>query len=516
MIGAAGAPQEGRRSFKKILVANRGEITVRIIRACRELDIPVVVIYSDADRTALHVRYADEAYPIGPAPSVESYLCAERIIEVALRAGADAIHPGYGFLSENARFAHRCAEEGLAFIGPSPEAMEAMGDKVQARRRMEDAGVPLVPGTPALADPEQARALIASIGYPVVLKPSAGGGGKGMRVVREESELAEALEGARSEARSSFGDDTVYAERYIANPRHVEIQVLADTHGHTVHLFERECSVQRRHQKIIEEAPSPFIGETTRQAMGAAAVRAAASVAYAGAGTVEFLVDGDERFYFLEMNTRLQVEHAVTELITGIDLVKMQLAVASGDELPFGQADISRDGAAIECRIYAEDPDQDFLPSPGRITALRAPGGPGVRDDIGVYEGYEVPIYYDPLLSKLAAWGRDRHEAIGRMRRALSEYVVEGIETNIPFHQRILRHPDFLSGDVDTHFVDERFLPSESVRPLLHGERALIAAAVLAYEQDEEAARMAMGSGGGDAASAWRRAGRWAGLRRWA
>jgi acetyl-CoA carboxylase, biotin carboxylase subunit len=501
--------------FKKILVANRGEITVRIIRACRELDIPVVVIYSDADRTALHVRYADEAYPIGPAPSVESYLCAERIIEVALKAGADAIHPGYGFLSENARFARRCAEVGLAFIGPSPEAMEAMGDKVAARRRMEAAGVALVPGTPPLTDADQARALIAPIGYPVVLKPSAGGGGKGMRVVHEESELAAALEGARSEARSSFGDDTVYAERYIANPRHIEIQVLADDHGHTVHLFERECSIQRRHQKIIEEAPSPFISEATRQAMGAAAVKAAASVAYAGAGTIEFLVDSDQRFYFLEMNTRLQVEHAVTEMITGIDLVKMQLTVAAGGVLPFTQADIRRDGAAIECRIYAEDPDHDFMPSPGRITALRAPGGPGVRDDIGVYEGYEVPIYYDPLLSKLAAWGRDRDEAIGRMRRALSEYVVEGIETNIPFHQRILRHPDFLAGDVDTHFVDERFLPSESARPLVHTERALIAAAVLAYEHDEESARLVMRSGGNDGASAWSRAGRRAGLERW-
>ena len=501
--------------FKKILVANRGEITVRIIRACREMDIPVVVVYSDADRTALHVRYADEAYGIGPAPSVESYLCAEKILEVARRSGADAIHPGYGFLSENARFARRVAEEGLAFIGPSPEAMEAMGDKVAARARMRAAGVPLVPGTAALADVEEARAAIAAIGYPVVLKPSAGGGGKGMRVVTCEAELPEAYAGSRSESRACFGDDTVYAERYVHQPRHIEIQVLADQHGNTVHLFERECSIQRRHQKIVEEAPSPFLSETTRQAMGQAAVAAAASVGYEGAGTVEFLVDSEERFYFLEMNTRLQVEHAVTELVTGIDLVKMQLQVAAGLPLPFAQGDIQRNGVALECRIYAEDPDHGFRPSPGRITALRAPGGPGVRDDVGVYEGFEVPLFYDPLLSKLAAWGRDREEAIGRMRRALSEYVVQGIETNLPFHQRLLRHPDFLAGNFDTLFVDQVFLPGESARPPRFAERALVAAAVLAYHAEEEAARAAMQTCPGEALSPWSTAGRRAGVARW-
>ncbi|MHB8870006.1 MAG: acetyl-CoA carboxylase biotin carboxylase subunit [Thermoleophilia bacterium] len=498
--------------FKKILVANRGEITVRIIRACRELDIPVVVVYSDADRLALHVRYADEAYSIGPAPSIESYLVAERIIEVALRSGAEAVHPGYGFLSENHRFARMCEEAGLVFIGPSPCAMEAMGDKLQARRAMEAAGVPLVPGTPVLNSAEEARALIAPIGYPIVLKPSGGGGGKGMRVVEREEDVAGALASARSEASSSFGDDSVYAERFVVRPRHVEIQVLGDNHGNVVHLFERECSIQRRHQKIVEEAPSPFIDPETRIAMGEAAVRAARSVDYAGAGTVEFLVDSERRFYFLEMNTRLQVEHAVTELVTGIDLVKMQLAVAAGGPLPFAQGDITLNGAAVECRIYAEDPDRDFMPSPGRITALRAPGGPGVRDDIGVYEGYEVPLYYDPLLSKLSAWGRDRDEAIGRLRRALSEYVIEGIKTNIPFHLRLLRHPDFLSGDVDTTFVDRRLLAREGVDTCPDAELALVATAVLAAMH--EGAQTALAGAAGTAADAgggspaWRRAGR--------
>ena len=495
-------------------MANRGEITVRIIRACRELDIPVVVIYSDADRTALHVRYADEAYPIGPAPSVQSYLCGERILEVARKAGADAIHPGYGFLSENYRFARMVEDAGLAFIGPSPEAMEAMGDKVRAREAMAAAGVPLVPGTPSLADETHALEAVAALGYPAVLKPSAGGGGKGMRVVEAAEEVGEALRSARSESLSSFGDDRVYAERYIPNPRHIEIQVLADRHGTMVHLFERECSIQRRHQKIIEEAPSPFISPQTREAMGRTALQAARTVAYAGAGTVEFLVDSEERFYFLEMNTRLQVEHAVTELVTGVDLVKMQLLVAAGEPLPFRQEDLALSGAALECRIYAEDPDRGFIPSPGRITALRAPGGPGVRDDIGVYEGYEVPLYYDPLLSKLSAWGRDRDEAIGRMRRALSEYVVEGIKTNIPFHQRVLRDPDFLAGRVDTRFIDERFLPRQRGRGPRDAGRALVAAAVLAYWQEGEAAQRASGPGGSSGSPSWRQAGRAAGVGR--
>ncbi len=497
--------------FKKVLVANRGEITVRIIRACRELDIPVVVVYSDADRTALHVRYADEAYSIGPAPSVESYLVAEKILEVARKSGAEAIHPGYGFLSENYRFARMCAEAGLTFIGPSPEAMESMGDKVVARIAMAAAGVPTVPGTAPLTEGDAAATAVAGIGYPVMLKPSAGGGGKGMQVVERPEELLEALTATRALATSAFGDGTVYAESYVTKPRHVEIQVLADHHGNTVHLFERECSIQRRHQKVIEEAPSPFIRAATREAMGEAAVKAARSVHYAGAGTVEFLVDEDERFYFLEMNTRLQVEHAVTELVTGVDLVKMQLQVAAGERLPFTQNDLRLSGAAIECRIYAEDPDRDFMPSPGRITVLRAPGGPGIRDDVGVYEGFEVPLYYDPLLSKLSAWGRDRDEAIGRMRRALSEYVVEGIKTNIPFHQRVLRHPDFLAGEFDTTFIDDRFLTvdREPARP--DADRALVAAAVLAHIEEETAALRTVGAPGdqsGGGSVAWRKAGR--------
>ncbi len=500
--------------FRKVLVANRGEITVRIIRACRELDIPVVVVYSEADRTALHVRYADEAYAIGPAPSVESYLVAEKIIDVALRSGAEAVHPGYGFLSENHRFAQMCAEAGLVFIGPSPDAMQSMGDKVRSREAMAAAGVPVTPGTPPLLSVEHARREIASLGYPVVLKPSAGGGGKGMHVVEREDELAGAYTSARSEARSAFGDDTVYAERYVTRPRHIEIQVLADHDGTCVHLFERECSIQRRHQKVIEEAPSPFISEATRLAMGEAAVHAARSVAYAGAGTVEFLVDDQERFYFLEMNTRLQVEHAVTELVTGIDLVKMQLLVAAGLPLPFEQDDVMLSGAAVECRIYAEDPDRDFMPSPGVITVLRAPGGPGIRDDIGVYEGYEVPLYYDPLLSKLSAWGRDRDEAIGRMRRALSEYVVEGIKTNIPFHQRVLRHPAFLAGDIDTRFIDDRFLGGDRALECADADQALVAAAVLAYLDEEAAALRSVTAEQRSVVSAWRAAGRRSGVDR--
>lgn len=504
--------------FKKVLVANRGEITVRIIRACREMDVPVVVVYSDADRTALHVRYADEAYGIGPAPSVESYLVAERIIEVAKRSGAEAVHPGYGFLSENYRFARMCAEAGLTFIGPSPEAMEAMGDKVAARRAMAAAGVPLVPGTPPLGEGAEAQAEADALGYPLMLKPSTGGGGKGMRVVERPEDLLEALTAARALALSAFGDATVYGERYVSRPRHVEIQVLADRQGNTVHLFERECSIQRRHQKVVEEAPSPFISAATRRAMGEAAVQAARSVHYTGAGTVEFLVDENQDFFFLEMNTRLQVEHAVTELVTGVDLVKMQLLVAAGEPLLFRQNDLRLSGAAIECRIYAEDPDRDFMPSPGRITVLRAPGGPGIRDDVGVYEGFEVPLYYDPLLSKLSAWGRDREEAIGRMRRALSEYVVEGIKTNIPFHQRVLRHPEFLAGDFDTTFIDQRFLVGERERTCPDADRALVAAAVLAYIEEEAAALRTVGvagdkSGGGSAA--WRKSGRRAVVDRW-
>jgi acetyl-CoA carboxylase biotin carboxylase subunit len=441
--------------FKKILIANRGEIAVRVIRACREMDIAAVAVYSEADAPALHVRLADEAYPIGPAPSSESYLRAERVIEAARRSGAEAIHPGYGFLAENAEFARAVAEAGLVFIGPSPEAMELMGSKTSARRAAVAAGAPVVPGTTeALTSVEDARETAARIGYPIMLKAAAGGGGKGMRLVAQESELASAFETARGEAASAFGDESVYMEKAVERPRHIEIQVFADAHGNFVHLGERECSIQRRHQKVIEECPSPINDSTLRERMGAAAVQIARAADYVGAGTVEFLVsDVTREFYFLEMNTRLQVEHPVTELVTGYDLVREQIRVASGAPLSFSQADVRWTGHAVECRVYAEDPEQNFMPSPGRITFLRLPTGPCVRDDGGVYEGAEVSIYYDPMISKLATWGRTREEAIERMRRALSEYAVGGIKTTLPFFREVMRDEEFVAGRLDTGFI---------------------------------------------------------------
>ena len=409
--------------FKKILIANRGEIACRVIRACREMNISTVAVYSDADRDALHVRMADEAYHIGPAPSSESYLRGDRVIEVAKSSGAEAIHPGYGFLSENADFVRQVVNAGLAFIGPPPEAMEAMGGKITARKIATEAGVPVVPGTnDPIASVDEALRTANEIGYPVMLKASAGGGGKGMRLVADETELRSALEAARSEALSSFGDESVFMEKAVVRPRHIEIQVFSDTHGNHVHLGERECSIQRRHQKVIEEAPSPINSPELRERMGACAVMVAKAVGYVGAGTVEFLVsDLDRSFYFLEMNTRLQVEHPVTELVTGIDLVREQINVAWGETLSFRQEDVHLNGHAIECRVYAEDPDQNFMPSPGKISRLRVPAGPGVRDDGGVYEGGEVSIHYDPMISKFAVHGKDRREAIERMRRALDE-----------------------------------------------------------------------------------------------
>jgi acetyl-CoA carboxylase biotin carboxylase subunit len=441
--------------FKKILIANRGEIAVRVMRACREMDISPVAVYSEADAAALHVRLADEAYLLGPAPSAESYLRIERVIEAALRSGAGAIHPGYGFLAENAAFARAVLEAGLVFIGPSPEAMELMGSKTSARRAAEAAGAPVVPGTnDALESLEQARETAARVGYPVMLKAAAGGGGKGMRLVAAEGELASAFETARSEAASAFGDPSVYIEKAVERPRHVEIQVFADAQGNCVHLGERECSIQRRHQKVIEECPSPINDPALREAMGAAAVRIARAADYVGAGTVEFLVSDITRdFYFLEMNTRLQVEHPVTELVTGFDLVREQIRVAAGLPLSFAQGDVRLTGHAVECRVYAEDPEQNFMPSPGRITSLRVPSGPGVRDDGGVYEGAEVSIYYDPMISKLATWGRTRLEAIERMRRALDEYAVGGIKTTLPFFREVMRDDDFIAGRLDTGFI---------------------------------------------------------------
>lgn len=447
--------------LKKVLIANRGEIAVRVIRACREMAITSVAVFSDVDRAALHVSKADEAYGIGPAPARESYLNTAKIIDAAKRSGADAIHPGYGFLSENAKFAQACKDAGLKFIGPPPSAMEIMGSKTRARQAMQAAGVPFVPGSARGLTLAEAEDLAAKIGYPVMIKAAAGGGGKGMRMVRSATELKSSFETAQSEALRSFNDAEVYLEKLIENPRHIEIQVLADEHGNAVYLGERECSVQRRHQKVIEEAPSAIVDEEMRLRMGAVAVQAAKSAGYTNAGTIEFLVDKQRNFYFLEMNTRLQVEHPVTELTTGFDLVHLQLRIAAGEKLPFRQEDVKLRGHAIECRIYAEDPENNFFPSPGKITRLLRPSGPGIREDSGVYEGWTVPLDYDPMLSKLIAYAPDRASAIARMRRALDEYFVGGIKTNLTLFRRILDHPDFVSANIDTGFLD-RLLAAKS------------------------------------------------------
>ncbi|MDQ2920132.1 MAG: acetyl-CoA carboxylase biotin carboxylase subunit, partial [Acidobacteriota bacterium] len=441
--------------FRKILIANRGEIAVRIIRACRDLRISPVAVYSEADTYAVHVGLCDEAVCIGPAPSVQSYLNIPAIIDAAKKTGAEAIHPGYGFLAENADFAQAVMEAGLAFIGPNPVAMKIMGLKTSARRAAVEAGVPIVPGTvEPLNSLDEARNIAQQFGYPVMLKAAAGGGGKGMRLVASFDELRSAFDSAKSEAASAFGDSSVYLEKAIERPRHIEIQVFADTHGNVVHLGERECSIQRRHQKVIEECPSPINDPGLRDRMGAAAVKLARAVNYVGAGTVEFLVaDAPRDFYFLEMNTRLQVEHPVTELVTGIDLVREQITVASGARLSVDQEDIKWHGHAIECRVYAEDPDDSFFPSPGRITYLKVPCGPGIRDDSGVEVNSEVSIHYDPLISKLAAWGRSRSEAMDRLRRALDEYEVAGIKTTLPFFREIVRDEEFQSGQLDTDFI---------------------------------------------------------------
>ncbi|MFL6231076.1 MAG: acetyl/propionyl/methylcrotonyl-CoA carboxylase subunit alpha [Pyrinomonadaceae bacterium] len=452
--------------FRKILIANRGEIAVRVVRACRELNVSPVAVYSEADAAALHVRLSDEAYLIGAAPSAESYLRIERIVEVARQCGADAVHPGYGFLAENAAFARACAEAGIIFIGPPPDAMELMGSKTNARRAALKAGAPVVPGTTEpLQSVEEARETAARFGYPVMLKAAAGGGGKGMRLVAREDEIESAFDTARSEAQSAFGDSSVYLEKAVERPRHIEIQIFADAHGNCVHLGERECSIQRRHQKVIEECPSPINDASLRAAMGEAAVKVARAADYVGAGTVEFLVsDVTREFFFLEMNTRLQVEHPVTELVTGFDLVREQINVAAGAPLSFTQADVEWRGHAVECRVYAEDPENNFMPSPGRITFLRLPQGPGVRDDGGVYQGAEVSIYYDPMISKLAAWGRTRSEAVDRMRRALDEYEVGGIKTTLPFFREIVRDAEFIAGQLDTGFIPRFFARRNAAR----------------------------------------------------
>src|SRR6266446_3959202 len=441
--------------IRKILIANRGEVAVRIIRACRDLNISPVAVYSEADAAAVHVSLCDEAVCIGPAPSVQSYLDIAKIIGAAKRTNADAIHPGYGFLAENADFAAAVAAAGLAFIGPGVEAMRVMGSTTSARSAAVAAGVPIVPGTVApLHSLAEAEATAKQFGYPVMLKASAGGGGKGMRLVAFPGELRSAFDNAKSEAASAFGDSAVYLEKAIERPRHIEIQIVADTHGNVVHLGERECSIQRRHQKVIEECPSPINDAELRERMGAAAVKLARTVNYVGAGTVEFLIaDATREFYFLEMNTRLQVEHPVTELVTGLDLVREQINVACGAPLSFQQSEVRWHGHAIECRVYAEDPDNNFFPSPGKITYLQAPSGPGVRDDSGVRPGSEVSIHYDPLISKLAAWGRTRTEAIDRLRRALDEYQIDGIRTTLPFFRQIVRDEEFIGGHLDTGFI---------------------------------------------------------------
>ncbi len=479
--------------FKKILIANRGEIAVRVIRACREMKIIPVAVYSVADRRALHVRLAEEAYLLGEAAPSESYLAIDKIIETAKACGAEAIHPGYGFLAENPRFVKRCEEEGIVFIGPPSEPMQLMGDKTSSRKKMSGAGVPIIPGTlDPVDDEKELRSQAREIGYPLLLKASAGGGGKGLRLVRTEAELRSAFKLARSEALSSFGDPAVYIEKYIEEPHHIEIQILADHFGKVVYLGERECSMQRRYQKILEETPSPFLDEKTRQDMGRLAVKAAANIGYRNAGTVEFIVDKDRNFYFLEMNARLQVEHPITEMVTGIDLVKCQLEIAAGQALPFCQKDIKPTGHSIECRVMAEDPFNDFIPSPGKIIYLHTPAGLGVRDDSGIYQGFDVPLEYDPLLSKLITWGKTREQAISRMGRALSEYQVYGIKTTIPFFKRILHHPGFLAGRYNTHFIarlekeSDRDDPAEEIA-------ALIAAGIKSWRDAATQTRMAGG-----------------------
>ena len=442
--------------MQKVLIANRGEIALRVIRACRELDLQTVAVFSTADQDALHVRRADEAVCIGPPHARESYLNVEAMLQAARQSGADAVHPGYGFLAENANFAAACRDEGLVFVGPSPDAIEAMGDKVAARRLAARAGAPTIPGTEGTTSVEEALEVAGEIGYPVLIKAAAGGGGRGIRAARAEEELAELLAQAAMEADAAFGDGSLYLEKLLVDARHVEVQVLGDTHGNLIHLFERECSLQRRRQKLFEESPSPALDADTRDAMTGAALRIAAAVGYENAGTIEFLLDRDGAFYFIEMNTRIQVEHPVTELVTGIDLVKEQLRVARGEPLSVRQDEVAVTGAAIEVRINAEDPERDFLPSPGEITALELPGGPGVRVDTAAYAGYHVPPFYDSLVAKLICAGRDRAEAIARTRRALEEFVVGGIRTTIPFHLELLADPAVEAGDYHVEFLERR------------------------------------------------------------
>ncbi len=498
--------------FNKVLIANRGEIAVRIIRACRELGLQTVAVFSDADRHALHVRYATEAYHIGASPSRESYLRADRILEVARKSGAGAIHPGYGFLAERSDFSQACEDAGIAFIGPKPSSIAAMGDKMVARATVEKAGVPIVPGTEgegALSN-EDLLNVAPQIGFPLLIKATAGGGGKGMREVRTLEEMPALLDSARREAESAFGDGNVYLEKLVGNARHIEIQILADSHGNVIHLGERECSLQRRHQKLLEEAPSPFVlnDEDLRQAMGNVAVKAAAAVDYVNAGTIEFLVDKDKNYFFLEMNTRLQVEHPVTEFVTGIDIVKEQIRIARGRPMRYTQEDVKMNGWSIECRINAEDPYNNFLPSTGSITHSILPTGPGVRVDTGVYPGFEISPYYDSMISKLVVWGETRGEAILRMRRALAEYKIVGIKTNIPFHQNMLKQHRFIAGQFDTRFVEEKFSMEEAEEDKeLYPEIAAIIATLVSNQQTEKSAQIVQRNARDT--SNWKWVGRW-------
>jgi acetyl-CoA carboxylase biotin carboxylase subunit len=466
--------------FKKVLVANRGEIAIRVSRALREMEIESVCVFSEADRLSSHIAFADEAYPIGPAPPTQSYLNIERIIDTAKKSGCQAIHPGYGFLAESHEFARACEDHGITFIGPGSESIRQMGLKTQARKIMKGSDVPVIPGIEEpLSSEEEAVTLAGELGYPVIIKASAGGGGKGMRIVRAAEEMKQAFKTARNEAESAFGNPATYLEKYINRPRHIEVQILADNYGNMVYLGERECSIQRRYQKLIEESPSPAIDSEKRKQLGETAVKAAQAAGYRNAGTVEFIFDQSGSFYFLEVNTRLQVEHPVTELTTGIDLVKEQIRIASGFPLDIKQDDIRPKGAAIECRIYAEDPSNDFLPSLGKISRLRNPAGPWVRMDSCVYEGYNVPVYYDPLIAKLITWGQTRSEALERMNRALEEYVIEGIETTIPFHIWVIRDDNFRKGDFSTSYIDEHYTgrPTDQHRKI-PADVALIAAAI--------------------------------------
>ena len=458
----------------KILIANRGEIALRVMRSCKEMGIKTVAVYSEVDRLSPHVLYADEAVCLGPAPSNQSYLLGDKIIEVCKKLNVDGVHPGYGFLSENANFAKKVIENGIKFIGPSPESIEIMGSKLMAKNAVKAFDTPLVPGTDQpISDIEEAKKISEKIGYPILIKASAGGGGKGMRIVTKSEEFEEQMERAQSEAKNAFGDDSCFIEKYVASPRHIEVQVLGDHHGNYVYVFERECSIQRRHQKVVEEAPSFVITPELRKKIGEAAINAAKSCKYFNAGTVEFILDENLNFYFLEMNTRLQVEHPISELISGLDLVKEQIKIARGEKISFSQEDLSINGHAIELRVYAEDPQNNFLPDIGTLIEYKKPEGLGIRVDDGFREGMEIPIYYDPMIAKLVVWGKDRTEAIERMKRAIDEYRIKGVKTTLPFGKFVLNHPNFISGDIDTHFV-EKYYNSDLLNETINEEEIIV------------------------------------------